>query len=309
MRKIFLRSVSVASTHTRFIVALVVVFLLQTGVCFLWAVDTKSRATMSLQNLIELALDYNLKNKADSKYLPPEKITFLVKKYFYQIETQMEQLVTAKEVRGHFQKAVEKTKEIFDSGEGDVSQSDLTKLKLGLSNTLNNIIDLKHGLQIGKLNLGKLINQEFRDDNDIMLRGPTPIDFPYTNFDDFLKAKKINSQSKKITDKLGIVSTEIHIEQSVKLTKENRLLLYKAFLEVTASKDKLLLSKMNRKITRALLISEVANYDFGIGDSQELFEALMIYTRIFSSYLDSIYTLNVAVAELEEATDSFYPKH
>ena len=83
----------------------------------------------------------------------------------------------------------------------------------------------------------------------------------------------------------------------------------KAFLDVTASKDKLLLSKMNRKITRALLISEVANYDFGIGDSQELFEALMIYTRIFSSYLDSIYTLNVAVAELEEATDSFYPKH
>jgi hypothetical protein len=309
MRKIFLRSVSVASTHTHFIIALVVVFLLQTGVCFLWAVDTKSRATMSLQNFIELALDYNLKNKADSKYLPPKKITFLVKKYFYQIETQMEQLVTAKEVRGHFQKAIEKTKVIFDSGEGDVSQSDLTKLKLGLSNTLNNIIDLKHGLQIGKLNLGKLINQEFRDDNDIMLRGPTPIDFPYTNFDDFLKAKKINSQSKKITDKLGIVSTEIHIEQSVKLTKENRLLLYKAFLDVTASKDKLLLSKMNRKITRALLISEVANYDFGIGDSQELFEALMIYTRIFSSYLDSIYTLNVAVAELEEATDSFYPKH
>jgi hypothetical protein len=221
----------------------------------------------------------------------------------------MEQLVTAKEVRGHFQKAVEKTKEIFNSGEGDVSQSDLIKLKLGLSNTLNNIIDLKHGLQIGKLNLGKLINQEFRDDNDIMLRDPTPIDFPYTNFDDFLKANKINSQSKKITGKVGIVSTEIHIDQSIKLTKENRLLLYKVFLDVTASKDKLLLSKMNRKITRALLISEVANYDFGIGDSQELFEALMIYTRIFSSYLDSIYTLNVAVAELEEATDSFYPKH
>ena len=148
----------------------------------------------------------------------------------------MEQLGTAKEVRDHFQKAVEKSKEIFDSGEGDVSQSDLTKLKLGLSNTLNNIIDLKHGLQIGKLNLGKLINQELQGDNDIMLRDPTPIDFPYTSFDDFLKAKNLNSQSKKITDKLGIVSTEIHIEQSIKLTKENRLLLYKAFLDVTVSK-------------------------------------------------------------------------
>jgi hypothetical protein len=174
---------------------------------------------------------------------------------------------------------------------------------------LNNIIDLKHGLQIGKLNLGKLINQEFRGDDDIMLRALTPIDFPYTSFDAFLKAKNLNSQSKKITDKVGIVSNKIHGEQSIKLTEENRLLLYKAFLDVTVSKDKLLLSKMNRKITRALLISEVANYDFGIGDSQELFEALMIYTQIFSSYLDSIYTLNVAVAELEKTTDSFFRKH
>ena len=46
-------------------------------------------------------------------------------------------------VRDHFQKAVEKSTEIFDSGEGDVSQADLTKLKLGLSRTLNNIIDLE----------------------------------------------------------------------------------------------------------------------------------------------------------------------
>jgi hypothetical protein len=309
MRKIFLRGVSVESTQTRFIIALVLVFLLQTSVCFLWAVDTKSRATISLQKLIELALDYNLKNKTDSKYLPPENITFLVKKNFYQIETQMEQLDTAKEVRGHFQKAVEKTKEIFDSGEGDVSQADLTKLKLGLSNTLNNIVDLEHGLAIGKLNLGKLINQELRGDNDIILTDPIPIDFPYTSFDDFLKARNLNSQSKKITSKAGIASNEAHGEESIKLTEENRLLLYKAFLDVTSSKDKLLLSKKNRKITRALLISEVANYDFGIGDSQELFEALMIYTRIFSSYLDSIHTLNVAVAELEKLTDSFYPKN
>jgi hypothetical protein len=309
MRKIFLGGVSVVSTHIRFVIVLVLVFLLQTNVCFLWAVDIKPREIISLQKLIELALDYNLKNKADSKYLAPAKITFLVKKYFYQIETQMEQLNTAKEVRGHFQKAVEKTKEIFDSGEEGVSQADLTKLKLGLSNTLNNIIDLEHGLEIGKLNLGKLINQELKDDNDIIFTDPIPIDFPYTSFDDFLKARNLNLQSKKITGKSGVASNETHRAQSIKLTEENRLLLYKAFLEVTSSKDKLLLSKQNRKITRALLISEVANFDFGIGDSQELFEALMIYTRIFSSYLDSIHTLNIAAAELEKLTDSFYTKN
>ena len=276
---------------------------------FLLAGDTKSGTTISLQELIGLSLDYNSKNRADNKYLPPQNITFLVKKYFYQIETQVEQLDTAKEVRDHFQKAVEKSKEIFDSGEGDVSQADLTKLKLGLSNTLNNIIDLEHDIQIGKLNLGKLINQELRDGNDITVTDPIPIEFPYTSFDGYLKAKNLTPQSKKIIGKAGIVSNEIHVEQSTKLTEENRLLLYKAYLDVTSSKDKVMLGKKNRKITRALLVSEVANYDFGIGDSQELFEALIMYMRVFSSYLDSIYTLNVSAAELEKLTDSIYTRN
>lgn len=304
MSNIFLCGVSVVSKHSRFMIAVALVLLLQTSVCILLAADTKSETTISLQELIELSLDYNSKNKASKKYLPPEHITFLVKKYFYQIETQVEQLDTEKEVRGHFQKAVEKSKEIFDSGEGDVSQADLTKLKLGLSNTLNNIINLEHDIQIGKLNLGKLINQELRDGNDITVTDPIPIDFPYTSFDGYLKAKNLTPEAKKIIGKASIVSNEIHVEQSTKLTEENRLLLYKAYLDITSSKDKVRLGKKNRKITRALLVSEVANYDFGIGDSQELFEALIMYTHVFSNYLDSIYTLNVSVAELEKLTDS-----
>ena len=309
MRNVFLRGVSVVSKHSCFMIAVSLVVLLQTSVCLLLAADTKSGTTISLQELIELSLDYNSKNRANKKYLPPEHITFLVKKYFYQIETQVEQLDTAKEVRDHFQKAVEKSKEIFDSGEGDVSQADLTKLKLGLSNTLSNIIDLEHDIQVGKLNLGKLINQELRDGNDITVTDPIPIDFPYTSFDDYLKAKNLTPQAKKIISEAGIVSNEINVEQSTKLTEENSLLLYKAFLGVTSSKDKVMLGKKNRKITRALLISEVANYDFGIGDSQELFEALIMYTRVFSSYLDSIYTLNVSAAELEKLTDSIYTRN
>ena len=309
MRNIFLRGVSVVSRHSRFIISVALFVLLQTSVCLLLAADTKSGTTISLQELIELSLDYNSKNRANKKYLPPEHITFLVKKYFYKIETQVEQLDTEKEVRDHFQKAVEKSKEIFSSGEGDVSQADLTKLKLGLSKTLNNIIDLEHDIQIGKLNLGKLINQELRDGNDITVTDPIPIDFPYTSFDGYLKAKNLSPQAKKITGKAGIVSNEINVEQSTKLTEENSLLLYKAFLGVTSSKDKVMLGKKNRTITRALLVSEVANYDFGIGDSQELFEALIMYTRVFNSYLDSIYTLNVSAAELEKLTDSIYTRN
>ena len=309
MRNISSRAILVVSKHSRFVIAVSLVALLQTNVCLLLAADTKSGTTISLQELIELSLDYNSKNRANKKYLPPEHITFLVKKYFYQIETQVEQLDTAKEVRGHFQKAVEKSKEIFDSGEGDVSQADLTKLKLGLSNTLNNIIDLEHDIQIGKLNLGELINQELRDGNDITVTDPIPIDFPYTSFDDYMIAKNLTPQSKKIAGKVGIVSNEIHAEQPTKLTEENRLLLYKAYLGVTSSKDKVMLGIKNRKITRALLVAEVANYDFGIGDSKELFEALIMYTRVFSSYLDSIYTLNVSAAELEKLTDSIYTRN
>ena len=309
MRNIFLRGVSVVSRHSRFIISVALFVLLQTSVCLLLAADTKSGTTISLQELIELSLDYNSKNRVNKKYLPPEHITFLVKKYFYQIEIQMEKLDVAKDIRDHFQKAIEKFGEIFDSEEGGVTQADLTKLKLGLSNTLSNIIDLKYDLQIGKLNLGKLINQELRDGNDITVTDPIPIDFPYTSFDDYLNAKKLTPPAKKITGKVGIVSNEIHAEQPTKLTEENRLLLYKAYLGVTSSKDKVMLGKKNRKITRALLVAEVANYDFGIGDSQELFEALIMYARIFSSYLDSIYTLNVSAAELEKLTDSIYTRN
>ena len=66
------------------------------------------------------------------------------------------------------------------------------------------------------------------------------------------------------------------------------------------------IGKKNRKISRALLITEASNYDFGIGNSEALFEALIIYTRVYSSYLDSIYTFNLAVANLEKLNDSVY---
>jgi len=106
--------------------------------------------------------------------------------------------------------------------------------------------------------------------------------------------------------KVGTSSSETYTKNSIRLDEENRLILHKAYIAVESSKAKVMLGKQNRKVTRALLITEVANYDFGIGDSQELFEALIIYTRVFSGYLDSIYALNVAVAELEKLTNAIY---
>ena len=90
------------------------------------------------------------------------------------------------------------------------------------------------------------------------------------------------------------------------MSEANELIFYKAYIAVQASNAKMMIGKKNRKITRALLITEVANYYFGIGNSEALFEALIIYTRVFSSYLDSIYAFNLAVVKLEKLNDSTY---
>ena len=59
------------------------------------------------------------------------------------------------------------------------------------------------------------------------------------------------------------------------------------------------LALKNRRMTRALLVSEVANYDFGIGDPGDLFQALIIYTRVLSGYYESVYKFNLSIAELD----------
>ena len=59
------------------------------------------------------------------------------------------------------------------------------------------------------------------------------------------------------------------------------------------------LAKKNRKMTRALLVSEVANYDFGVGETGDLFQALIIYTRVLNGYYDSVYKYNLSVAVLD----------
>ena len=48
-------------------------------------------------------------------------------------------------------------------------------------------------------------------------------------------------------------------------------------------------------MTRALLVTEVANYDFGIGNEADLFEALIIYTRVLVGYYEAVHTFNVSV--------------
>ena len=72
---------------------------------------------------------------------------------------------------------------------------------------------------------------------------------------------------------------------------------------ICGSKETIAAARKNRKMTRALLVSEVANYDFGIGDSGDLFQALIIYTRVLSGYYDSVYNFNLLVAKFDRDTN------
>ena len=70
-------------------------------------------------------------------------------------------------------------------------------------------------------------------------------------------------------------------------------------IEINRARAKVQLSSDNRKITRALLVTEVANYDFGIGDEADLFEALIIYTRILVGHFEALYEFNLSVSAFE----------
>jgi len=295
----FLQSFRPGLSRAALSVVFACVFIFFTTVC-----DTRANGQEdiipSLDETIRLALKLNTLNSSGKAFHSPEEVTFLVKKYYYQIQTQLEQLDIAEEVQGHFEKAVNKSEEILEEGEGEVSQSDITKLKLGLSDTLNDIVGLKHEMHVAKLSLGRLIGRELTPDTRIVEKDVLPVEFSPKNFEDFLKTAGSPTGPESASEKTHSVSNSSTSTLKGKLDGEDLLTLHKTFIAVDEAREKVKLGKRNRRITRALLVAEVANYDFGIGDSGSLFEALIIYTRVLSGYYNSIYTFNLAVAELEK---------
>ncbi|MFQ5449034.1 MAG: TolC family protein [Nitrospinaceae bacterium] len=238
---------------------------------------------------------------------PAWEVKYLARKYYYRIQYQLEQLDIAEEVKKHFEKAVKKSEEKFNSGEEDISQSDITKLKLGLNGTLNSIIDLKNEIHIAKLWLGNLTGLDVSADSKMEERSIRRVPFPFKDLDEFLRdfhfqggGASLASENTETDPVTGKIPGKI----SHQLKEEDLFVLEKAFIEIQKSSDKLKLAQQSRKITRALLVTEVANYDFGIGDSQDLFEALIIYTRVLQGYYETVYNFNLAVAALERAASS-----
>ena len=206
---------------------------------------------------------------------------YQVQKYYYEIQSKTQKLEVLEEVKEHFEKAVAKSEEKFDSGEEDISQSAITKLKLGLAGTLNDIIELNTDIKVAFLSLTRILKVHYSVDIELRESEIKPIDFKFKDY----KTWFVDSGLATIMDsKLDLSGIELELKTG--------------FLKVLESREKLKLAKKNRKITRALLVSEAANYDFGIGEPEDLFEALIIYTRVLSGYYDSVYNFNLSTAEL-----------
>ena len=214
---------------------------------------------------------------------------FQVQQFYYQIQSKSQKLKILNEVKEHFEKAVVKAEENFNSDEGEVSQSAITKLKLGLAGTLNDIVELESQKKIARLSLALISKNTYSADREMSDLEITPVEFSFKNYDEWFKVS-------------GLV---LRNEETSSGTFADEVALNTAYLKSEENQAKLDIAKNNRKITRALLVSEVANYDFGIGDPADLFEALIIYTRVLSGYYDSVYNFNLAVADLNRMKASW----
>ena len=227
--------------------------------------------------------DIRSQYKGEDLSLLAEK-EYQVRKYYYEIQSKMQKMEILEEVKEHFEKAVTKAKEKYDSGEEEISQSSITKLKLGLAGTLNDIIELDSEITVARLSLADMFNENYSVDAAIHDSVIIPIGFKFNDYETWFKESGLTVVTKKINNQLGLKV---------------------GYLKAVENRGKLQLAQKNRKITRALLVSEAANYDFGIGDPGDLFEALIIYTRVLGGYYDAVYNFNVSVAELNRVKTSW----
>jgi hypothetical protein len=243
----------------------------------------------SLEETLALALKYNASHSSDKKRgklqnKEESEIVATVKQLYYDLQCKKERLKVAEEVKGYFEKAASKAEEKFEEGNTAVSQLSLTKLKLGMAGASGDIISLSSDMLASTATLGKMIGRNFGIDSEITDDKIVPLEFKFDKFDDYLNSL-FPVESKRDRRNMGA---------------EKSFSLYKAFIKVMESRDKMNLAEKLKKMTRALLVTESSNHDFGIGNSSDLFESLIIYTRVLSGYFETIYNFNMSVVELNK---------
>ena len=228
----------------------------------------------SLEQALEMSAIQYSSEKSPSQATSQSEVALDVKQNYDLILARGEQLEISREVKGHFEKAVTQAEKKFEEGDEDISQSAITKLKLGLARTLNDIGQFNSDIALAQLRLEKYLGVRWAKGVDVSGSKFHPVDFPHKTVGEFLKSHASDSKTPSGSDLFS---------------------LREAIIEVNKARVQLTLAGKNRKITRALLVTEAANYDFGIGNEADLFEALIIYTRLLIGYYEAIHTFNVAV--------------
>jgi hypothetical protein len=239
----------------------------------------------TLDETIKIALNHNSNQ-------PKNEIIYSVKENYHTIQLKNDQLKISNEVKGHFETAIEKAVEKMESDEADITQSQITKLKLGLAGAKGDIIKYTSASLKARLNLGKLMGVDLHPDADLDEHNLVQIKTPYKTLEDFLKLQNKNSNKPE--------SSGDPAQLKERISDEKMHSLKEAFINLNEKMEFTKLARKNRRMTRALLVTEVANYDFGIGSGGDLFEALIIYTKLLNGFHQSVYGFNVGVAELEK---------
>lgn len=73
------------------------------------------------------------------------------------------------------------------------------------------------------------------------------------------------------------------------------------YLEVQENLQKLEPAQDARRAARALMLTGIANFTLGIGEAEDIFSFIGLYTRMASEYYEAIRDLNLAVAKLSQA--------
>ncbi len=75
----------------------------------------------------------------------------------------------------------------------------------------------------------------------------------------------------------------------------------KSYSDVTQAQATMRAAEEGRKAGRGLLILSVSNFDLGIGEAEELFKGLGMYTETSTDYMRAVHDFNLAVAALSRA--------
>ena len=283
-----------------------ILFFISLSFILIFSVKTLSaqeKIELALHECIKMALDNNrnFPNASDnkiSKYFDrifksfseeKEKIrknkgktVYKIKTLYYDLLLAKELIQLADEVKSNFEEAYEKAEKKLESEDPDITQQDVLKLKLGLVGSKDELNGLEHDK--------KEINESLKYKLGIL--GNKIFD---------IKSKRLKQEKIDLKKVEGNIDLTLSNKSSFK-EKEEIFRITKVFLKINKANDSIKTAREARKVSRGLLVTNLANFDFGIGEAKDLFESLFIYRRSVKNYLTKIHEYNIAVAELSYET-------